>query len=156
MSTEPSAEFRFLDTEKDVIPCFSLMQQLRPHLCSEDEFVERWRRQTDGGYRLAALVVGECIVALAGFRIQDNMIHGRHFYVDDLVTDQQSRSAGHGHVLMRHLKQEAGRLGLEKFILDTPLSNTLGHRFYYREDMLATALRFSYTLPSRLDEYTSY
>lgn len=156
MSTEPTVEFRFLDTAKDVIPCFSLMQQLRPHLCSEDEFVERWNRQTGEGYRLAALAIGENIVALAGFRIQDNLIHGRHFYIDDLVTDQQSRSAGYGHVLMWHLKEEANRLGLQKLILDTPLSNTLGHRFYYREDMLVTALRFSYTLQSRLDEHTSY
>jgi hypothetical protein len=28
-------------------------------------------------------------------------------------------------------------------VLDTPLTNSLGHRFYFRNGMLATSLRFN-------------
>jgi hypothetical protein len=46
---------------------------------------------------------------------------------------------------MDRLKDEARALGCSRLVLDTPLSNALGHRFYFREGLLATALRF--TLP---------
>ncbi|OYV81674.1 MAG: GNAT family N-acetyltransferase, partial [Acidithiobacillus ferrivorans] len=34
-----------------------------------------------------------------------------------------------------------------KLLLDAAMSNTIGQRFYYRQGLLATALRFSVTLP---------
>jgi GNAT superfamily N-acetyltransferase len=122
------------------------MRQLRPHLASEAEFVERWRRQTSEGYRLLAVWDGAHPVALAGVRVQENLIHGRFFYVDDLVTDDAQRSAGHGRRLMDRLKDEARALGCAKLVLDTALANSLGQRFYFREGLLARALRFSVDL----------
>jgi len=119
------------------------MAQLRLHLISEDEFICRWQRQSLDGYRLLALHVGSNILALAGYRVQENLVHGRFLYVDDLVTDANLRGAGHGAALMTRLKQDALALGCAKLVLDTPLSNALGHRFYFRQGLLATALRFS-------------
>ena len=69
-------------------------------------------------------------------------MHGLHLYVDELGSDEAWRRSGHGHALMERLKAEARALGCAKLVLDTPLTNTLGHRFYYREGLLATALRF--------------
>ncbi|MHB0921404.1 MAG: GNAT family N-acetyltransferase, partial [Thiomonas delicata] len=77
------------------------------------------------------------------YRVQENLVHGRFLYVDDLVTDADARRAGHGAWLLNRLKDEARLLGCEKLVLDTPLSNALGHRFYFRHGLLATALRFS-------------
>ena len=139
-------EIRHVDAESEVAACYELMRQLRPHLASELELIERWRRQADVGYRLLAIWDGPKPVALAGYRVQDNLRHGPHLYVDDLVTDEALRSCGHGHALMERLKAEARMLGCAKLILDTPLTNTLGHRFYYREGLLATALRFNVSL----------
>ncbi|MDR3519084.1 MAG: GNAT family N-acetyltransferase [Azospirillaceae bacterium] len=133
-------------SEPEVAACYGLMRQLRPHLLSEPEFVERWRRQTGAGYCLLAIWNGPRPVALAGYRVQDNLMHGRHFYVDDLVTDEALRGSGLGHALMNRLKAEARALGCAKLLLDTPLSNRLGQRFYEREGLSATALRFSITL----------
>jgi hypothetical protein len=31
-------------------------------------------------------------------------------------------------------------------VLDTPLTNVLGHRFYYRNGLLARALRFNHMI----------
>ncbi|WP_346894190.1 GNAT family N-acetyltransferase [uncultured Roseibium sp.] len=146
MATAEPPEMRYADEEADVLRCFPLMRQLRPHLASEKDFVDRWRRQRDTGYRLIALWRDEVPVALAGFRVQENLVHGVHLYVDDLVTDEAARSGGYGHVLMDRLKQEGRALGLDRLILDTPLTNALGHRFYYREGLLARALRFYVSL----------
>ena len=139
-------DLRYADTEADVSACYGLMAQLRPHLASDQAFVARWRRQVAAGYRLLALWQASRPVALAGFRVQENLVHGRYFYVDDLVTDETARGCGHGRVLIHRLKAEGRALGCAKLVLDTPLTNTLGHRFYYRHGLLATALRFNVPL----------
>ncbi len=133
----------YVDDEDGVRRCYPVMVQLRPHLVSADEFVLRWRRQVADGYRLMALFDDYRPLALAGFRAQENLVYGRYLYVDDLVTDEALRGGGHGEQLMTHLKQEAQTLGCGKLVLDTPLSNSLGHRFYFRIGLLATSLRFN-------------
>jgi GNAT superfamily N-acetyltransferase len=92
--------------EAEIGACFELMRQLRPHLTSAAELAERWRRQTADGYRIVALWADRGPRALAGFRVQENLIHGRFLYVDDLVADAGERSRGHGGRLMEHLKAE--------------------------------------------------
>ncbi len=149
MNTIPlnsSLDIRYADEEAEIAACFNLMRQLRPHLADAAEFIARWRRQQAAGYRLMALWEDDRPVALAGFRLQDNLVHGVHFYVDDLVTDESARSGGYGARLMDRLKDEARALGCTKLVLDTPLANVLGHRFYYRNGLLASALRFNVVL----------
>jgi GNAT superfamily N-acetyltransferase len=137
-----SGELRAVTTEADVIACFPVMHELRPHLRDTAELVERVQRQAPDGYRLVALWQDGIVVALAGYRVQENLVHGRFFYVDDLVTSATVRSQGHGETLMTFLKAEAARLGCQRLALDTPLDNYLGHRFYFRNGLLARALRF--------------
>lgn len=145
-ASDPAIEIRDLDLETEAGLCFPLMQQLRPHLSSADEFAERWRRQQVAGYRLMGLWENGGLVALAGFRVIENLVHGSHLYVDDLVTSEEVRGRGHGARLLRRLREECRVLGCQKLLLDTPLSNVLAHRFYYRQGLLGTALRFSVVL----------
>jgi ribosomal protein S18 acetylase RimI-like enzyme len=142
-------DLNYVETEEEVRACYELMRELRPHLVSEDAFIERWRRQKLGGYRLLVLRQDGLPVALAGFRLQENLVHGLHLYVDDLVTREKSRSSGYGQIMMDRLKEEASRSSCEKLLLDTPLSNVLGHRFYYRQGLLATAFRFTIAITMR-------
>ncbi len=129
--------------EAGLATCWPVMRQLRPHLASLEEFRRRVGRQRDdAGYRLFASLADGRPVALAGFRLLDNLMHGLHLYIDDLVTDEALRSGGHGAALMRRLREEAAALQCARLVLDTPMSNSLGHRFYFRCGLLATALRF--------------
>ena len=132
--------------EAEIGSCYELMRQLRPQLASVEEFADRWRRQAAGGYRILALWSDRGPRALAGFRILETLVHGRFLYVDDLVADASERSRGHGAQLLERLKAEGRSLGCRKLVLDSGLDNTLGHRFYYRQGLLATALRFSILL----------
>ncbi|RZT29621.1 GNAT family N-acetyltransferase [Cupriavidus agavae] len=135
-----------LETADQVAAAFPLMHQLRPHLADAAEFVARWRRQSADGYRLAGVWDEDRLVALAGYRIADNLIVGRHLYVDDLVTDAAARSGGYGQRLMDWLKAQTEAAGCTQLVLDTPLTNVLGHRFYYRNGLLARALRFYFPI----------
>jgi hypothetical protein len=47
---------------------------------------------------------------------------------------------------MTRMEEEGRALGCGKLVLDTGLANALGHRFYYRAGLLATALRFTMPL----------
>lgn len=137
---------RPIEDEAALRACFPVMHQLRPHLADADELVARWCRQVEDGYRLVAVWREGTPVALAGYRLQENLVYGRFLYVDDLVTDANLRSSGLGNVLMDYLKDETQRRGCVRLVLDTPLSNVLGHRFYYRNGLLAGALRFGFSV----------
>ncbi|SPK74427.1 putative acetyltransferase (plasmid) [Cupriavidus taiwanensis] len=145
-ATAPDTELRHAEHDTEVAACFALMRQLRPHLASADQLVARWRRQAATGYRLLVLWDRGRPVALAGWRVQENLVRGVHAYVDDLVTDADARSSGYGQQVMDRLKHEARQAGCRTLVLDTPLANVLGHRFYYRNGLLASALHFHFPL----------
>lgn len=136
-------ELRHADSEAEVAACFPVMAQLRPHLADAAELTLRVARQRADGYRLLAAWRAGVTVALAGYRFTENLIHGRFVYVDDLVTTEEARGSGLGGRLLDAVADEARRQGIERLVLDTALDNVLAHRFYYRQGLLARALRFS-------------
>lgn len=142
MTADPDGIFRLADTEADVAACFPLMHQLRPHLADATEMVRRWQLQRQAGYRIMALWRGDTPVALAGYRITDNLIHGHFLYVDDLVTDERERGSGFGARMLDRMKEEARAQGCQRLMLDTAIDNLLAHRFYYRGGLLARGLHF--------------
>lgn len=134
---------RDIAAEEDVRALFGLMTQLRPQLSGAGAFVDYWRRQAASGYRLVGVYEGATARALAGYRLQENLVHGRFLYVEDLVTDAGARGRGHGERLMAWLREQARMCGCARLVLDTGLDNVLAHRFYYRCGLLAGALRFN-------------
>jgi len=85
-------------------------------------------------------------LALAGFRVLENFVHGQYLYVDDLVVDEGQRGQGLGAALLDCLKAEGGALGCDNLVLDTALDNTAAQRFYRRQGLSDRALRFSLAL----------
>lgn len=142
MIAAPSIDLRHAESTGELAACFALMRQLRPHLASVEEFLARAARQSQAGYRILAAWQNGTPLALAGYRLEENMIHGLFLYVDDLVTDAAARSQGFGAHLLDYLAQEAHRRGCARLVLDTALDNVLAHRFYYRQGLFAAALRF--------------
>jgi ribosomal protein S18 acetylase RimI-like enzyme len=59
------------------------------------------------------------------------------------VTTEGGRRHGIGARLLDAVAAEGQRLGCRRLVLDTALDNVLAHRFYYRQGLLARALRFS-------------
>ncbi len=77
--------------DDEIDRCFPVISQLRPHL-ERAHFVEQVRRQQQRGYHLAYVEEDRKVHTAAGFRIEENLAHGLHLYVDDLVTDSETRS----------------------------------------------------------------
>jgi ribosomal protein S18 acetylase RimI-like enzyme len=134
---------RHADTPDALRAWYAVMKQLRPHLHSEDEFIERVARQATDGFRLLAAWEGDEAMALAGYRLQENLVYGKFLYVDDLVTAEQARGREYGARLLDALTTVAEEAGCVLFALDTALSNALAQRFYFRQGLLTGAIRFS-------------
>jgi GNAT superfamily N-acetyltransferase len=125
--------------------CFPVMRQLRPALIAE-EFVGRIQTQQAEGYQLAFLESDGTIVSVAGFRVQNLLWSGKTLYVDDLVTDEGSRSKGHGESMLTWLIALAKEAGCTTFMLDSGTHRHEAHAFYFRHGLRICDFHFKLPL----------
>ena len=124
---------------------FEAMKALRPHHGERDEFVRRVDEvQRPQGYRLVGSFEGDRVVAVAGFRLLENLADGRILYVDDLSTLAEARRRGHAARLLEWCVQEAERLGCAELHLDSAVGpeRTDAHRLYFNQGLRITAYHF--------------
>jgi GNAT superfamily N-acetyltransferase len=112
---------RELRSNKEITAAFPLMSTLRDRIRA-DTFVGEVRRQQAEGYELIGAFDGTRLVALAGVRRAHTLARGEHLFVDDLVTDETLRGAGHGSALMRWLAIRAAAEGIERIYLDSRIT----------------------------------
>jgi ribosomal protein S18 acetylase RimI-like enzyme len=131
--------------DRETGACFEAMRSLRHDLKTRNRFVEQISRQRrEAGYvLLAARDEQHNILGVAGFRVLENLMHGVHIYVDDLVTLEQYRGRGVGTELMRLILSRARDIRCKKILLDTGTENEMAHLFYSRLGFSKTAYRFS-------------
>ncbi len=145
MSVE-GARVKLAESDDEILRCYPIMLQLRPHL-KETEFVGRVRSQQRGGFHLAyASDSAGALHTVAGFRILENLIQGVFLYVDDLVTDADDRSKGWGQLLFDWLVDYARAHGCNTLELDSGVQRHGAHRFYLRNRMDITSYHFRVTL----------
>lgn len=138
---------RFIETTDDawLEPCAALLTQLRTHLTAP-VIAERVRAQMAAGYRLACVIEDGAVVAVAGFRILENLAWRRFLYVDDLVTDAHLRSRGHGRALFHELVEYARVHRCDELHLDSGVQRHEAHRFYFGRGLRIASHHFSMAL----------
>jgi ribosomal protein S18 acetylase RimI-like enzyme len=146
-----TAPARLVDLAADdraaVIACLPVLRELRPHLGSEADVVAQLARQAAEGYRLLAAVgPGEAVLALAGWRFMENTVYGRFLYVDDLITAATARGDGLGAKLLDALAARGRAAGCTRLVLDSGVTNSAAHRFYFRQRLTVGALHFGQAL----------
>lgn len=134
-------EIRDAESDDDLLACWPVMAQLRPHV-EREAFVDRVREQQRLGYRLAFLREDGVVRAVAGYRFGLNMAWGRHLYIDDLSTDRTERSRGHGGALFDWLIEAAREAGCEQLHLDSGVTRFDAHRFYLQRRMRISSHHF--------------
>jgi len=133
---------RIATTDAEIAACYPVMRELRPQL-AEEQFLSRIRAQEKAGYRLAFVEESSAPVAVAGFRVEENLAWGRFLYVDDLVTLATHRSSGYGAALLSWLNEYASAHGCLQLHLDSGIQRRDAHRFYEREGMQMLYLHFA-------------
>ena len=139
-------EIRQLSSDAEIGAAFPVINQLRTHLNEESylEMVDRMRESDN--YRLAAVLDGERVLCVAGYRISEFLAYGKVLYVDDLVTDENARSGWLGGRILGWLSDEARRNGCDQLHLDSGVQRGDAHRFYFREGMKIINYHFSTTV----------
>lgn len=136
----------------DTSRAFLAMGELRPGL-TEGEFVARADAQRAAGYRLVAAVDDDRgpALAVAGFRLAENLAWGRHLYVDDLSTRAVARGQGRGRSLLDWLEAEARRVGAGQIHLDSGVGpdRLAAHRLYLNAGFRISSHHFAREVPAR-------
>ena len=138
---------RIATTDSEIAACYPVMQELRPHI-PEDQFLPRVRSQEKNGYQLVFVEHSDGVLAVAGFRVGENLAWGRFLYVDDLVTLPSHRSNGFGASLCSWLREFAAKEGCMQMHLDSGIQRKDAHRFYEREGMSMASFHFVQNIAS--------
>lgn len=133
------------ETKKELLRCFPVIAQLRPHL-TEMDFLQRVERQRHQGFQIAFLEDAGEVRSVAGYRVLENLAWGKFLYVDDLVTCEADRSHGYGQQLFQWLLKEAKAANCDQFHLDSGVQRFPAHRFYLGQGMDITSHHFAIKL----------
>jgi ribosomal protein S18 acetylase RimI-like enzyme len=98
-------------------------------------------------YELIGVELDNQLVALMGYRILFDFVHGKHLYIDDLVTSTEMRSKGFGAKLLGHAEKIASSLGCRRIRLCTGTDNDRGQSFYLKNGWMLKAVVLKKKLP---------
>ena len=126
----------------ELAACFPVIVELRPYLKDASEWVDRASEMGSAGYRVFAAWDGDRVSAVAGYRVMENLIHGRFLYVDDLVTADGQRGKRLGAALLKELSTIGVDKNCRRLVLDTAVTNTKARRFYKREGLIDRIVGF--------------
>lgn len=134
------------NTDAEILACFSVIQELRPHIAVPQQYLQQVRRQQCQGYRLIFVRDGARVVAAAGYRFFETLAWGPILYVDDLITAEDQRGKGHAGELFAYLFAEARQAGCREFHLDSGVNRFAAHRFYHQHGLRISSHHFSLAL----------
>ncbi len=115
-------------------------RQLRPQI--DADYAGAMQRIFADGGEMAVALSAERVAGVAVYRVFQNTHVGLRFYVDDLVTDEASRSMKIGHALLAWLEAEAKVRGCPGIDLESGVQRTRAHRFYFREGFVIPSFSF--------------
>ncbi|TKD66456.1 GNAT family N-acetyltransferase [Pseudalkalibacillus hwajinpoensis] len=119
-----------LHSKAEIIEAFPVMKQLRAHL-DEDTYLDLVLEAKEiDRYKMIALINGEEIVAVTGFKPMTTLYYGRFVWVCDLVTNDNERSKGYGEKLLTYVHNWAKENKYESVALSSGLQRKDAHRFY--------------------------
>lgn len=108
------------------------MKELRTQLSFEDYVSIYQKAHEMDGYEIVALEERGQVLALMGYRVIYDYVHGKHLYIDDLVSTESQRSKGLGAKLLEYAEAVARELQCSGLRLCTGIENERGKKFYER------------------------
>lgn len=121
---------------------FYIIKELRPHLNFSDYVSIYEQSKTRDEYKLVGLFEGAQCLAVMGYRLLFDFVHGKHLYIDDLVVTSSLRSKGLGKQLLDFAEAAARKLECQGLRLCTGVENEAGKRFYERNGWNPRALAY--------------
>lgn len=125
--------FVILNSKEQLERGYKVLRELRTEL-SLSEFLAIYEQaKSRDGFQLMAAIDEDNIVGIMGYRVLFDFVHGKHLYIDDLVTTQAKRGSGIGAKLLQEAEKIAKEQGCLALRLCTGTANERGKKFYERE-----------------------
>lgn len=118
--------------KNDLERCYPIMKELRTALSYDDFIVIYFSAHEADKYEIVGVESEGKVLAVMGYRILHDYVHGKHLYIDDLVSTESHRSKGLGAMLLTHAEGQAKEFGCKGLRLCTGIENELGKKFYER------------------------
>lgn len=138
-------EVKIAHSDNDILKCFKVVKELRPHLRKEN-FVSLVKKMMAEGYELAYIEENNIAVAAVGFRYLQLLYNGTQYYIDDLTTLPESRGKGYAGKLLDYVETLALEKGFDAVTLDSGHQRFDAHRLYLSKGFKIVAHHFSKTL----------
>ncbi|MBS1914827.1 MAG: GNAT family N-acetyltransferase [Bacteroidetes bacterium] len=135
-------EIKIAKTEEDILKCWDVLFELRPHL-NKNNFVATVKEMITEGYTLAFIEENGKPVAATGFRYLQFLYNGKHIYIDDLATLPSSRGKGYAGELLDYVINLAKEKGYKCVTLDSGYQRFDAHRLYLNKGFTLNCHHFS-------------
>jgi ribosomal protein S18 acetylase RimI-like enzyme len=121
-----------IQSSADLEKCYPIMKELRKDLSLPD-FLELYNKaHQHNSYEIIAIEKDGALLSVMGYRILYDFVHGKHLYIDDLVSSETHRSKGLGTLLIKHAEELAKEMGCRGLRLCTGIENESAKKFYER------------------------
>lgn len=131
-----------ISTRRHFSIAYKLIRELRPHL-EEETFLSLSREaRIRDDYKLVGMFANDECIALIGYRVLYDFVHGKHLYIDDLLVTEKRRSEGLGKKLLTFAETEARRIDCKILRICTGVENKRGMSFYQKNNWEQKAVVF--------------
>jgi ribosomal protein S18 acetylase RimI-like enzyme len=145
MTTPLSISVHLAESDADILRCFRVLSELRPHLIA-DTFLPTVRRMQTVGYFLVMLEADGEVAAVASYRFSEHLARGKFLYIDDLVTAIAYRRQGFGEKIFHRVLQAAHSCGCSEVHLDSGHHRIEAHHFYEKLGMKFSSRHYALKL----------
>ena len=134
-------------SDTDILKCFEVMHELRPHLTREN-FLNQLNGFMKRGYHLLYIEENEKAVCASGYRFTEHLLWGKAIYIDDLSTLPEARGKGYARQLLEHVFEIARQQQCSEVHLDSGCGANRfdAHRLYLNAGFNITSHHFAYKI----------
>ena len=145
--TSPDRQLVIRELETVELPrILPLIQTHNPDI-DPGELRRRLEAMIPHGYHCIAAIQEDQIVGVAGYWLGVRLWCGEYMDVDNVVVAPELRSQGIGSKMMDWLHRRAKDLGCRLVVLDSYVTYSGAHRFYFREGYQILGFHFTREVP---------
>ena len=134
-------EIKYLTSNEELFSIYPLIRQ--HHISMNDTDFTNFVQEMKGtGYQCIGVYIAGKLLATVGFWIGVRFYCGKYMYVNNFVVDNSERENGIGSKVMHWLEEEARRLTCKAVVLDSYVTNSAAHKFYFGKGYVISNFHF--------------
>ena len=134
---------KIAQTNVEIIECFPVMAELRPHFKAENDFLIQVRRQMENHNFQLVYLKENGVKAVGGICMGEWLGGGKYLEIEDLVAAENERSKGYGGELFGWVVNYAKHENCDQIKLVSHVKRFAAHKFYLTKGMIIEAHYFS-------------